>query len=90
MGNIEWREVEPEREEWKRQIDIMFCEICKIGSLIYYEGTPGWNYIFDGMEDFLFADSEDDGKKELIEIIVNNCNDYIAHYTAIKESIDRQ
>lgn len=89
MGNIEWKEVEPEREEWKRQIDIMFCEIIKIGSMVYYDGKLGWNYIIDGVEDFLFANTEEDAKKELIEIIINNCDDAIAHYTAIKESIDQ-
>lgn len=81
--------MEPEREEWKRQIDIMFCEIIKIGSLVFYDGNPGWSYIIDGVEDFLFADTEEDAKKELIKIIDSNCDDYIAHYTAIKESIAR-
>ncbi len=89
MGNVEWKEVVPEREEWKRQIDIMFCEIIKIGSLVFYDGNPGWSYVIDGMEDFLFADTEEDAKKELIEIIDSNCDDYIAHYTAIKESVAR-
>ncbi len=32
MGNIEWKEVDPEREEWKRQIDMMFCEIIKMNT----------------------------------------------------------
>lgn len=89
MGNIEWKEVASEREEWKRQIDIMFCEIIKIGSLVFYDGNLGWSYIIDGIEDFLFADTEEDAKKELTEIITSYCDAYIAHYTAIKESIDR-
>lgn len=87
MGNIEWKEVEPGQDDWERQIDIMFCEICILGSVVYFGEELGYGCVIDGAVDVLLARTEEEAKKEIVEVIINNCDDEIAHYTAIRESI---
>lgn len=89
MENIEWKEVEPQQKDWERQIDIMFCEICMVGSIVYFGEECGWGCVIDGAVDVLLARTEEEAKKEIVEVIISNCDDAIAHYAAIKESIDQ-
>lgn len=88
MNRIEWKEVDPQQKDWKRQLDIMFCEICMVGSIVYFGEEFGWGCVIDGAVDVLLARTEEEAKKEMVEVIISNCDDAIAHYTAIKESID--
>lgn len=89
MNRIEWKEIDPQQEDWKRQIDIMFCEKCMLGSIVYFGEELGWGCVIDGAVDVLLARTEKEAKKEIVKVIINYCDDTIAHYTAIKESIDQ-
>ena len=89
MSRIEWIEIDPQQEDWKRQIDIMFCETCMLGSIVYFGEGLGWGRVIDGAVDVLWARTEEEAKKEMIEVIISNCDDKIAHYTAIMESVDQ-
>ena len=88
MNKIEWIEVEPQQEDWQRQIDIMYLEMCNVGSVVYFGEEMGGGYVIDGMVDVLLAETEEDAKKEMVEIIINHCDDEINYYKDIKESID--
>lgn len=88
MENIEWKEVEPQQKDWERQIDIMFCEICIVGSIVYFGEELGWGCVIGGAVDVLLAGTEKEAKKEMVEIIINHCDDEINYYNGIKESID--
>lgn len=88
MNKIEWKEVDPQQRDWERQIDIMFCEICMVGSIVYFGEGLGWGYVIDGSVDVLLAGTEEGAKNEMVEIIINHCDDEINYYNEIKESID--
>lgn len=90
MDKIEWKEVEPQQEDWERQIDIMFCEVCDVGSIVYFGEDIGWGYVIDGRVNDLLAGTEEEARKEMVEIIINHCDDEIDYYRDIKEAVDQR
>ena len=43
MTELEWKEVEPEQEDWKKQIDVVaYYGSIAIGSIVYCGEEIGW------------------------------------------------
>lgn len=89
MAELEWKEVEPEQKDWERQIDIVayYGEIV-IGSIVYCGEEIGWHSVIDGHMDFLQAESLEDAKREMIDMLDNHCTDQINYYKDLQESLD--
>lgn len=89
MAELEWKEVEPEQKDWERQIDIVayYGEIV-IGSIVYCGEEIGWQSVIDGHMDFLQAESLEDAKEEMINALESHCEDQIAYYKELQESLD--
>lgn len=84
---MEWKEVNPEQSDWKKQIDVMAYYGCqKIGSIVLCD--DGWNYVIDGSIDLLEAETEDEAKKEMIERLDEHFEDEINYYQDLRESLD--
>ena len=89
MTELEWKEVEPEQEDWERQIDIVaYYGDLVIGSIVYCGEEIGWQSVIDGHMDFLQAESLEDAKEEMINVLESHCEDQIAYYKELQESLD--
>lgn len=89
MTELEWKEVEPEQEDWERQIDIVaYYGDLVIGSIVYCGEEIGWQSVIDGHMDFLQAESLEDVKEEMINVLESHCEDQIAYYKELQESLD--
>lgn len=86
MATMEWRVVQPEQSDWKRQIDIVaYYGSNTIGSIVYDD--TGWNSVIDGSVDFLNAETEEEAKQEMIERLDNHFEDEINYYRELRESL---
>lgn len=89
MTKLEWKEVEPEQKDWERQIDIVaYYGDLVIGSIVYCGEEIGWQSVIDGHMDFLQAESLEDAKEEMINVLESHCEDQIAYYKELQESLD--
>ncbi len=81
MTELEWKEVEPEQEDWKKQIDVVaYYGNATIGSIVYCGEEIGWQSVIDGHMDFLQAESLEDVKEEMIDVLDNHFTDQINYY----------
>ena len=88
MCTMEWREVEPEQEDWERQIDIVaYYGDLTIGSIVYCGEEIGWQSVIDGHMDFMEAESLEAAKEEMLDILINHCTDQINYYEELQESL---
>ena len=88
MTELEWKEVEPEQEDWKKQIDVVaYYGSATIGSIVYCGEEIGWQSIIDGHMVFLQAESLEDAKEETIDVLDNYCTDQINYYKELQESL---
>ena len=89
MCAMEWKEVEPEQEDWKKQIDIVaYYGSITIGSIVYCGGEIGWQSVIDGHMDFLEASSLEEAKKEMIDILDEHFTDQINYYHDLQDSLE--
>lgn len=89
MSELEWKEVEPEQEDWKKQIDVVaYYGSITIGSIVYCGEEIGWQSVIDGHMDFLQAESLEDAKDEMIDVLDEHCADRINYYKELQESFD--
>lgn len=89
MCTMEWKEVEPEQEDWEKQIDIVaYYGSVTIGSIAYCGEEIGWRSVIDGHMDYMQAESLEDAKEEMIGILDNHCTDQINYYKDLQESLD--
>lgn len=87
MTTMEWKEVNPEQSDWKKQIDIIaYYGSCKIGSIVLCE--DGWNYVIDGSVEFLEAETESEAKREMIERLGEHFEDKINYYQELIDSLE--
>lgn len=85
---MEWKEVEPEQENWERQIDIVaYYGSVTIGSIVYCGKEIGWQSVIDGHMDFMEAESLEDAKREMIDVLDNHFTDQINYYEELQESL---
>lgn len=88
MCTMEWKEVEPEQKDWEKQIDLVaYYGSVTIGSIIYCGEEIGWQSVIDGHMDFMEAESLEDAKEEMIDILRNHCTDQINYYKELQESL---
>lgn len=88
MTELEWKEVESEQEDWKKQIDVIaYYGSVAIGSIVYCGEEIGWQSVIDGHMDFLQAESLEDAKEEMIDVLDNHCTDQINYYKELQESL---
>lgn len=89
MSELEWKEVEPEQKDWEQQIDVVaYYGDVTIGSIVYCGGEIGWQSVIDGRMDFIQAESLEDAKKEMIDILDNYCTDQINYYHDLQDSLE--
>lgn len=89
MTELEWKEVAPEQEDWKKQIDIVaYYGSITIGSIVYCGEEIGWQSVIDGHMDCMQAESLEDAKREMIDMLDNHCTDQINYYKDLQESLD--
>lgn len=89
MSEIKWKEVEPEQEDWEKQIDIVaYYGSVTIGSIVYCGEEIGWQSVIDGHMDYMQAESLEAAKEEMIGILDNHCTDQINYYKDLQESLD--
>lgn len=89
MSEIKWKEVEPEQEDWEKQIDIVaYYGSTTIGSIVYGGAEMGWQSVINGHIDFMQAESLEDAKKEMIDMLEEHCDDQINYYKELQESLD--
>ena len=88
MCTIEWKEVEPEQQDWERQIDIVaYYGSVTIGSIVYCGEEIGWHSVIDGHMDFMEAESLKDAKKEMIDVLDSHCTEQINYYKELQDSL---
>lgn len=88
MCTMEWKEVEPEQEDWKIQIDIVaYYGSITVGSIVYCGEEIGWQSVIDGHMDFMLAKSLEDAKREMIDVLDNHFTDQINYYKELQDSI---
>jgi hypothetical protein len=88
MTELEWKEVEPEQEDWKKQIDVVaYYGDLVIGSIVYCGEEIGWKSVIDGHMDFLQAEFLEDAKEEMIDVLDNHFTDQINYYKELQESL---
>lgn len=89
MTKLEWKEVEPEQEDWDRQINmIAYYGDLVIGSIVHCEEEIGWQSVIDGHMDFMQAESLEDAKREMIDILEEHCTDQINYYHDLQDSLE--
>lgn len=89
MCTIEWKEIEPEQNDWEKQIDIVAYDGgIIIGSIVYCGEEIGWQSVINGHMDFMEAEFLEEAKQEMIDILDNHCTDQINYYKELQESLD--
>lgn len=89
MCTIKWKEVDPEQEGWEKQIDIVaYYGSITIGSIVYCGGEIGWQSVIDGSMAFMQAESLEDAKKEMIDILNEHFTDQINYYHDLQDSLE--
>lgn len=84
---MEWKDVDPEQSDWKKQIDVMaYYGSQKIGSIIFCD--DGWEYVIEGMVYSLEADTEDEAKEEMIERLDEYFVEKIDFYSELRTSLE--
>ena len=89
MPELEWKEVEPEQKDWDRQINmIAYYGDLVIGSIVHCEEEIGWQSVIDGHMDFMQAESLEDAKKEMIDILDEHFTGQINYYHDLQDSLE--
>ena len=89
MCTMKWKEVAPEQEDWEKQIDIVaYYGSITIGSIVYCGGEIGWQSVIDGSMAFMQAESLEDAKKEMIDILNEHFTDQINYYQDLQDSLE--
>lgn len=89
MTKLEWKEVEPEQDDWEKQIDIVaYYGSITVGSIVYCGKKIGWQSVINGHMNFMQAESLEDAKKEMIDILVEHFTDQINYYHDLQDSLE--
>lgn len=89
MCGMEWKEVAPEQDDWEKQIDIVaYYGSITVGSIVYCGKEIGWQSVIDGHMDFMQAESLEDAKKEMIDILDEHFTDQINYYHDLQDSLE--
>ena len=89
MTKLEGKEVEPEQDDWEKQIDIVaYYGSITVGSIVYCGKEIRWQSVIDGHMDFMQAESLEDAKKEMIDILDEHFTDQINYYHDLQDSLE--
>nr|DAP02047.1 MAG TPA: hypothetical protein [Caudoviricetes sp.] len=89
MCTMEWKEVEPEQTDWEKQINIVaYYGSVTIGSIVYCGEKTGWQSVIDGSMDYMVAESLEEAKQEMIDVLDNHYTDKLNYYKELQESLD--
>ena len=89
MCTMKWKEVAPEQDDWEKQIDIVaYYGSITVGSIVYCGGEIGWQSVIDGRMNYMQAESLEDAKKEMIDILVEHFTDQINYYHDLQDSLE--
>ena len=87
--DMEWKEVEPEQNDWQKQYDVVdYYGDVTIGSIVYCVEEVGWQSVIDGNMYFMEAASLETAKEEMIDRLDNYFTDQINYYKELQESLD--
>ncbi len=87
--DMEWKEVEPEQNDWEKQYDVVaYYGSVTIGSIVYCGEEVGWQSVIDGNMDFMEATSLETAKEEMIDRLDNYFTDQINYYKELQVSLD--
>lgn len=87
--DMEWKEVEPEQNDWQKQYDVVaYYGYVTIGSIVYCGEEVGWQSVIDGNMDFMESSSLEAAKEEMIDRLDNYFTDQINYYKELQESLD--
>nr|DAD71414.1 MAG TPA: hypothetical protein [Siphoviridae sp. ctbQZ1] len=85
MCTMKWKEVVPEQDDWEKQIDIVaYYGSITVGSIVYCGEEIGWQSVIDGHMNFMQAESLEDAKREMIDILEEHCTDQINYYKELQ------
>lgn len=78
-----------EDDDWEKQIDIVaYYGSITVGSIVYCGKEIGWQSVIDGHMDFMQAESLEDAKKEMIDILDEHFTDQINYYHDLQDSLE--
>lgn len=70
---MEWKEITPEQDDWKKQINITaYYGEHVLGSIVLVIADEGWNSLIDGKLEYLEAETEEDAKNEMKIVLENH------------------
>ena len=89
IASMKWKEVDPEQEDWEKQIDIVaYYGSITVGSIVYCGEEIGWQSVIDGHMNFMQAESLEDAKREMIDILEEHCTDQINYYKDLQGHLE--
>lgn len=65
-----------------------YCGSITVGSIVYCGKEIGWQSVIDGHMDFMQAESLEDAKKEMIDILDEHFTDQINYYHDLQDSLE--
>ena len=90
MCAMEWKEVAPEQEDWEKQMDLVaYYGNITIGSIVFCGGEIGWQSVIDDRMAFMQAESLEDAKKEMIDILDEHFTDQIDYYHDLQDNLKK-
>ena len=86
---MEWQEVNPEQDNWKRQWNLTaYCGSDVVGSIILDDDGEGeYNSVIDGNVEFMVAGDLDEAKKEFYERLDNYLDGEIEYYKELRSML---
>ncbi len=89
MCTMEWKEVEPQQNDWEKQIDIVaYYGSDTIASIVYCGKELGWQSVINGKMDFMMANTEEEAKEEMIDVLDSHFEGEINYYKELRESLN--
>ena len=89
MCTMKWKEVVPEQDDWEKQIDIVaYYGSITVGSIVYCGAEIGWQSVIDGHMHFMQAESLEDAKRKMIDILDEDCTDQINYYKDLQGHLE--
>lgn len=67
---MEWKEIDPEQEDWERQIKLNACNgEVNLGSIVFGIADDGWQTLIDGSLEYMQAETEEEAKEEMKAVL---------------------
>lgn len=84
---MEWMEVSPEQDDWDKQFNVVaYYGSHILGSIVHCE--DGWMHMINGSMDFIDAETEEQAKEEMIDILESHFEGEINYYEELISTLD--